>query len=159
MILSSTMANKRFSPHREERMRKVESPALLLLQSQTQFGQSDLTCLIQSAQVEEEQNVESVTVSVSPLSQESERSINKSESCTSITDTFGSSRVEDSRVPGTSILGTGWEGEGVECWRKCSADTTHDISDLELDTEYSQAGSKEREADPRRHPSKQCVLL
>ena len=79
---------------------------------------------------------------------------------TSITEPFASSRVvEDSYRPHTSILGsTG--GEPSECWRKSSADTTHDISELELDTitdtEITELARQEQHG---RHARRQCTLL
>ena len=78
-------------------------------------------------------------------------------STTSITETFGSSQVmEDSYRPRTSILGsTG--GELPDCWRKSSADTTHDVSELELDdSEMTDLAWQEHQG---RQGRKQCILL
>ena len=81
---------------------------------------------------------------------------------TSITQTFGSSRVmeeeeeDDSYRPHTSILGPS-EGERTDCWRKCSADTTHDISELELDSEITDLARQDRQG--RQGRKQACTLL
>ena len=82
-----------------------------------------------------------------------------SSSSLSITETFESSRVGDSYQPHTSILGN--ITDRTDWWRKCSADTTHDISDLELDTDMANGGGAGEE-DLRRLSRKQsavCTLL
>ena len=129
-----------------------------------------MSCLIQSSeQVQDDQNFLSVSAAATASAEESlstnmsSISTTCSTTCsttTSITETFGSSRmVEDSWQPHTSILGSSG-GERTDCWRKTSADTTHDISELELDTitdtELTDLVRQEQQA---RHARKQCTLL
>ena len=161
----SRMANKRsLSPEeqQQERKRKVASPSLLLLQSQK--SQDQMSCLIQSSdQVQDDQNLPSVSAAATAsghsednLSTNMSSSTSSTSTTTSITETFGSSLVmEDSYQPRTSILGsTG--GEPPDCWRKSSADTTHDVSELEMDPEMTDLAWQEEE---RRRSRKQCTLL
>ena len=148
------MANRRSSQHRK---RKVASPALLLLQSQ--IPSPDLSCLVQSPdQVQDDHNFQSVAAQT----EQSEKSTNLSLSVTTVstdtenTETFLSSRRRDSLLPATSILGSVWER--TEDWRKSSADTTHDISELELDTEIEQNSQEDKKRRKGRRQC-QCVLL
>ena len=154
------MANTKVSP--QHRKRKVASPALLLLQSQTSPASPDLSGLSQPPDlIQDDQN----SPSVAAQAEESEKSTNLSLTTSvdyTVTDTdteqetFESSRRrEDSLMPRTSILGTAWERTD---WRKSSADTTHDISDLELDTEIEQNSQEDKKRRKGRRQC-QCVLL
>ena len=145
------MANRR-SVSAQHRKRKVASPALLLLQSQDPAP--DLTCLIQSPdQVQDDRNFQSVAAQT----EQSEKSTNLSVSVTSDTETFHSSRRRDSLLPATSILGSVWDR--TEDWRKSSADTTHDISELELDTDIGEMSLEEEKKRRKGRRQCQCVLL
>ena len=131
----------------------MASPALLLLQSQDPAP--DLTCLIQSPdQVQDDRNFQSVAAQT----EQSEKSTNLSVSVTSDTETFHSSRRRDSLLPATSILGSVWDR--TEDWRKSSADTTHDISELELDTDTAHTSLLEEDDKKGKVRRQQhCVLL
>ena len=156
------MANTKVSP--QHRKRKVASPALLLLQSQTSPASPDLSGLSQSPDlIQDDQN----SPSVAAQAEESEKSTNLSLTTSvdyTVTDTdteqetFESSRRrEDSLMPRTSILGTAWERTD---WRKSSADTTHDISELELDTDTAHTSLLEEEDKKGKVRRQQhCVLL
>ena len=153
----------------------MASPSLLLLQSEK--SEHQMSCLIQSSDQihQDDQNFLSVSAAaaatssaedtlstnLSSLSSLSSLSTSTSTStATSITEPFASSRlVEDSYRPNTSILGsTG--GEPPDFWRKSSADTTHDISELELDTitetEITELARQEQQG---RQARRQCTLL
>ena len=142
----------------------MASPSLLLLQSQISVQQMSEALSQSSQEVEEDQNFLSVSTAAETASAEDNLSTklssssrtSKSITTTSITETFGSSmRMEDSYQPHTSILGsTGLEQ--TDYWRKSSADTTHDVSDLELDSEITDLALQEHQ---RRQARKQCTLL
>ena len=150
----------------------MASPSLLLLQSEK--SEHQMSCLIQSSDQihQDDQNFLSVsaataatssaedTLSTNLSSLSSLSTSTSTSTATSITEPFASSRlVEDSYRPHTSILGsTG--GEPPDCWRKSSADTTHDISELELDTitdtEITELARQEQQG---RQARRQCTLL